>query len=159
LVPQQAELRMTPVLGGLLILPPLTYMLTLLLRRKVQQRQQQPGRQRRKRAARTALAALQQLTRLQGASEADICEAVHRILTRYLCDKLDLQHAGLTVADVTHHLQTRSVEPMLIEQSEALFHLCDSARYAPGSLAVSQLTHLIEDAETCVQRLEASQQL
>jgi hypothetical protein len=38
-----------------------------------------------------------------------------------------------------------------------LLQRCDSARYAPGTLAVAH--GLIEDAEAVIQRLEASGQL
>jgi hypothetical protein len=84
---------------------------------------------------------------------------VHQALTGYLGDKLHLVGAGLTVDDVTRHLQARQLDPALREQVTTLLHLCDSARYAPGSLAVAQLTGLLEDAEALVQRLEGSGRL
>jgi len=61
--------------------------------------------------------------------------------------------------DVTRHLQARQVDPTLIEQVAALLHLCDSARYAPGALAIAQLTGIVEDAAGLVQQLEASGRL
>jgi hypothetical protein len=67
--------------------------------------------------------------------------------------------AGLTVDDVTRHLQARQLDPALLEQVTSLLHLCDSARYAPGSLAVAQVTGLLEDTEALVQRLEGSGRL
>ena len=77
-------------------------------------------------------------TRQQG--DPALCDGVHQALTGYLGDKLHLVGAGLTVDDVTRHLQARQLDPALIEQVTTLLHLCDSARYAPGSLAVAQLT-------------------
>jgi hypothetical protein len=83
---------------------------------------------------------------------------VYRALIAYISDKLELTYAGLTVDDVTHHLHQQGLEQDLINHVEALFHLCDSARYAPGTLAVAQLTELIEEADALVRRLEAGMQ-
>jgi hypothetical protein len=158
LVPQWATLRMTPILGGLLIFPPVAYIIVLLGRQWWRRRQHYVGRQRRRRAARTALAALHALQRRQDRREASICEDVYRTLISYISDKMALTYAGLTVDDVTQHLQQQGVEQDLINHVEALFHLCDSARYAPGTLAVAQLTELIEEADAVVRRLEAGMQ-
>lgn len=159
LAPQQAKLRITPLMGSLFIVPPVAYVLALFGQQWVRRRQQHPGRQRSKKAARTALSALHALKSRQHVEDAAICEGVHRALTSYISDKLDLTRAGLTVDDVTHQLQIRGLEQGLVDQVEALLHLCDNARYAPGTLAVAQLTGLIEDAETLVQRLEVSARL
>jgi hypothetical protein len=91
--------------------------------------------------------------------DVQLCEGIHRALTGYIRDKLDLSSAGLTVDDVTQHLRTRGVASTLIDQTHAVFHLCDNARYAPGNLAVAQRTSLIEDAEHVVRHLEESTQL
>ena len=47
------------------------------------------------------------------------------------------------------------MEPELVAKAESLLHRCDRARYAPGALAVAQLTGLVEDAEVVIKRLEA----
>ncbi len=159
LAPQHAELRITPLMLGLLVLPPVVYIVTLLSRQWVRQRRQYPGRQRSRKAARTALTTLNELRNQQETNDTSVCEGIHQALTGYISDKLDLTGAGLTVADVTQHLKTHRLEQNLIDRAEALFHLCDSARYAPGTLAVVQLTGLIEDAEALVQQLETSAQL
>jgi hypothetical protein len=71
-------------------------------------------------------------------------------------DKLDLNRAGLTVDDFTHHLRAQGVDDDLAHQVGDLFHLCDSARYAPDGLAVAQRADLLDDAKTLVQRLETT---
>jgi hypothetical protein len=81
---------------------------------------------------------------------------VQQALTGYIRDKLDLNSAGLTVDDITYHLRTRGVNDDLVHQTGNLFHLCDNARYAPGGLAVTQRTHLLDDAKALVQRLETT---
>ena len=159
LIPQQARFRLTPFIGGLLIGPPLVYLLILIGRQSVRRRRQHPERQRRKRAARTALTALQDLKDPAITHPVNVYEGVQRALTDYLRSKLDLSGAGLTVDDLVQHLNTRHVDTALIEQTSSLFHLCDNARYAPGSLAVMQQTSLIDEATTLIQRLEASPQL
>jgi hypothetical protein len=91
--------------------------------------------------------------------DAALYEGVHQALTGYLGDKLHLVGAGLTVDDVARHLQTRQLDPALLEQVTTLLHLCDSARYAPGSLVVTQAASLLEDAAALVQHLEGSGRL
>ena len=159
LTPQQDRLRFTPLMGAVLIFPPAAYLLTLLGQQWTRQRRLHPERQRSKQAARVALSTLHGLKTQSDGDDAHLCEGIHRALTGYIRDKLDLSSAGLTVDDVTQHLRTRGVEAPLIDQTHAIFHLCDNARYAPGNLAVAQRTSLIEDAERVVRQLEDSAQL
>ena len=66
---------------------------------------------------------------------------------------------GIDTRALTQHLRTRGLDAALIDQTSALFHLCDNVRYAPGTLAVIQRTSLIDEATALIQRLEASAQL
>jgi hypothetical protein len=159
LIPQDFHIQMGLFTGLLLALPPVTYVAMLVWRWRLRQRRQHPDGQRARKAGQRARTALRTLKthRLQG--DSALCDGVHQALTGYLGDKLHLVGAGLTVDDVTRHLQARQLDQELIEQVATLLHLCDSARYAPGSLAVAQLTGLIEDAEALVQRLEGSGRL
>jgi hypothetical protein len=159
LAPQQNRLRFTPLMGTVLIFPPVAYLLTLLGQQWTRQRRLHPERQRSKQAARVALSTLHRLQTQSDGDGVQLCEGIHRVLTGYIRDKLDLSHAGLTVDDVTQHLRTRGVDATLIDQAHAIFHLCDNARYAPGNLAVAQRTSLIEDAEHVIRHLEDSAQL
>ena len=156
LVTQQHRLRFTPLLGAFLIVPPLAYVLTCLGQYWQRKRRQHPERQRSKRAARTALASLEMLDHQADADNGTLYAGVQQALTGYIRDKLDLNSAGLTVDDITYHLRTRGVNDDLVHQTSNLFHLCDNARYAPGGLAVTQRTHLLDDAKALVRRLEAS---
>jgi hypothetical protein len=159
LTPQQDRLRFTPLMSAVLILPPVAYLLTLLGRQWNRQRRLHPERQRSKHAARGALSTLHSLKTQSDGDDAHLCEGIHLALTGYIRDKLGLSSVGLTVDDVTEHLRTRGVEATLIDQTHAIFHLCDNARYAPGNLAVAQRTSLIEDAERVIRHLEDSAQL
>jgi hypothetical protein len=154
LAPQQAEIRLTPLLAIAFVLPPLAYIVMLLCGRWSRQRRQAPELLRRKRAARTALDALRQLKQHRDGHEAEICQGVQSALLGYVGDKLNLTSAGLTVDDVTQQLRGGGLEQDLIEHTERLLHLCDSVRYAPGTLAVAQLNGLVERAESLVHRLE-----
>ena len=159
LVPQHFSMHLGLRTALLLALPPFAYGAALLWRWRRRRRQQHPGYQRARKAAQRALTALRTLKTHQTQGEAALCDGVHQALTGYLGDKLHLVGAGLTVDDVIRHLQARQLDPALLEQVTTLLHLCDSARYAPGALAVAQLTGLLEDAAALVQRLEGSGRL
>jgi hypothetical protein len=156
---QSYQLRLTPLLGVLLVLPPLAYGLAFVWQRRVTQQRLFPERQRARQAKSQALQALQTLQGQINLTEAALCNGVHRAIAGYISDKLALESAGLTVEDMLRHLQNRHLEPALMAQAETVLHVCDSARYAPGSLAVAQLTGLPTEAAALVERLEASQQL
>jgi hypothetical protein len=155
LEPQMAQLHVTPrvVLFG--VAPPLAYVFAWCGRGWWRRRQRDTGRRRARQAGRQALAALRTLAAQPGTSGEDICDGVHRVLRRYISDKFLLHHAGLTVDEALAHLHARHIDPQVIERTAAVLQLCDSARYAPGNLAVAQLTGLIDDARAAVQGLEA----
>src|SRR5262249_45448082 len=159
LVPQHFYIQMGLFTGLLLALPPVAYVAMLLWRWRRRQRTQHPDAQRARKAGQRARTALRMLKTHQLQSDATLCDGVQQALTGYLGDKLHLVGAGLTVDDVTRHLQARQLDQELLEQVTSLLHLCDSARYAPGALAVAQLTGLLEDAAALVQRLEGSGRL
>jgi hypothetical protein len=156
LSPQHFQVQVGWLTGLLLALPPVAYGAALLWRWRARQRQQHPDAQRARKARERALSHLQALSTQQHQGDAALCDGVHQAIVGYIGDRLRLVGAGLTVDDVTRHLQARQLDQELIEQSAALLHLCDSARYAPGSLAVAQITGLIEGAAILIQRLETS---
>lgn len=157
LVPQAWHLQFGAVTLLILLVPPLGYTGLLGWRWHNTRRQRQPASQRARQAAPRALVSLQGLKTPPG--QGEIADGVHQALTGYLRDKLNLAGAGLTVDDVTRLLHARQVDPALVEHVEALLQRCDSARYAPGALAVVQQTGLLAEAETLVQCLEASGRL
>lgn len=159
LTPQTLQLQLG--VGTLLVFatPPVVYLLVWILQWRAGQRQRYPGRQRAQRAYQRAGTACQRLRAQPAQEESSLCEGVHRVLTGYISDKLNLSGAGFTVDDMTQHLQRQQVASALIEQVAAVLHRCDSVRYAPGTLAVAQLTGLIDEAEAVVQRLEESGRL
>jgi oxygen tolerance protein BatD len=159
LVPQHFYIHLGWRIALLLTFPPVAYGAALLWRWRRRRRQQHPDYQRARKAGQRAITALRTLKPHQTQADAALYDGVHQALTGYLGDKLHLVGAGLTVDDVTRHLQARQLDPALLEQVTSLLHLCDSARYAPGSLAVAQVTGLLEDAEALVQRLEGSGRL
>lgn len=154
---QQAELRFTPWLGVLLLFPPAAYLVTFVGRSILQRRQRAPRPQRSQQAIRTALYGLRHL-RQQSDADADVFTGVQRTLVGYISNKLHLSGAAWTVDDITRHLHSRGVEPELVRQAEAILHLCDSARYAPGSLDVAQRPEIIDAAENVIRGLEESAQ-
>ena len=159
LTPQQAVVHFTPLVIALLAFPPSVYFLLVLGRQWRRRPRQSPSQQHNKRAAQIALLTFHNLQNNQEANDADVCEIVYQALMNYLSDKLDIPNAGLTAADVMQYLHTRHVDQETIDQAATLFGLCDSGRYAPGTLAVAQVTSLIEVATTFVQRVEAHRKL
>jgi hypothetical protein len=155
LVPQMVRLQVNPLLVVIGIFPPVAYLLTVCGRRWLQRRRQDSGQRRVRQARRQALTALRALAAQPDASSEDICAGVHRLLMRYISDTCRLHHAGLTVDEALAHLRAQDVDPEVMERTTAVLQLCDSARYAPGNLAVVQRTELIEDARAIVQGLEA----
>jgi hypothetical protein len=156
LVPQHFQIHPGLFTGLLLGLPPAAYVAVLLWRWRQRQRQQHPDYQRARKAAQRACTVLRTLKIRQTPGDAALYDGVYQALTGYLGDKLHLVGAGLTVDDVARHLQARQLDPALIAQVTTLLHLCDSARYAPGSLVVAQGTGLLEETEALVQHLERS---
>lgn len=157
LVPQTLRLTIGPLTGLLLLCPPVAYGLLLGWRWQSTRRQRQPGYQRARQAAQRARTALHLLYTQPG--QGEVADGVHQAITGYVSDKLNISGAGLTVDDVTRHLQARQVQSALIEQAETLLQRCDSARYAPGALVVAQHAELLAEAEALVQCLEDSGQL
>ena len=160
LVPQYFQIRFTPLLTGLLVLPPLVYIVMRRGRRWRQRRPQHPEQQRTQQAGQRALAALRAL-QAQSASRGDTSpwEGVYRILTDYISATLTLNVAGLTSAEILAYLQRRGIEPSLIHRATEIFHLCDCARYAPGTLVMAQLPELFADATALIQQMEKRQSL
>jgi hypothetical protein len=159
LVPQHFRIHLGLRTAVLLALPPVVYGAVLLWRWRLRRRRQRPDSQRARKAGQRALTALRALKTRQTRGDLALYDGVHQALTGYLGDKLHLVGAGLTVDDATRHLQARQLDPALLEQVTTLLNLCDSARYAPGALAVDQLTGLLEEAEALVRRLEGSGRL
>lgn len=155
LVPQMAYLRMTPGLVVIGIVPPVAYVLTLLGVRWRQRRRQDTGQRQARRAGQRALAALRSLETQQSATGEDLCDGVHRVLMRYISDKCQVHSAGLTVEEALAHVRAWQVEAEVVERTAAVLQLCESARFAPGNLAVAQLTGLVVEAKAVVQALEA----
>lgn len=156
LAPQDFRVRFDTLTVLCLVLPPGAYLASVLWQWRTRRRQQRPEAQRPRQAASRALAALHALRTEPAQGDTALWQGVQQAITTYVGDKLTLVGAGLTVDDVTRHLHARQVDPDLIDAVATLLQRCDSARYAPGSLAVAQRSGLLEEAVALVQRLEAS---
>ena len=155
LTPQPARIRMTPLLGALLVFPPLAFMAAVLTRQWRTRTPRDDTRRRRKAGAR-AVGELQDLMkRRRSLSEADFCAAVQRILRGYFSDRWRLPAAGLTMDDITRRLNACEADPQLVERTAALLRLCDDVRYAPGKPATDRVGGLPEEAERLIRSLEA----
>jgi hypothetical protein len=160
LVSQYADLRLTPWLMFWLVTPPLLYVCVLCTQWGLKRRRYNPNRQRARTAGRRALAALRALqTRQLSHHDTAIYDELHHTLTTYIRDRLGVPGAGLTVDDVMMLLHAQGVESDLVDRVTELLQLCDSARYAPGTVAVAPVTELLANTTACIQRLERSWRL
>ena len=155
LTSQSARIRVTPLLGALLGVPPLAFVAALLARQWTT-RSPRGDRHRRRRAGARALGELRDLVnRRRGLPEADLCTGVQRVLSGYFSDKWQLPAAGLTIDDITRCLNACDADPRLVEHTAALLRLCDAARYAPGKPDADRVSGLPEEAEQLIRGLEA----
>ena len=154
LTPQSARIRLTPLLGALLGLPPLAFVAALLARQWTTRRSRTNIRRRRKAGAR-ALGELRELTkRRPSLSDADLCAAVQRILGGYFIDKWQLPGVGMATDDLIRRLGACDADSRFVERTAALLRLCDDVRYAPGKPAADRISGLPEDANRLIRSLE-----
>jgi hypothetical protein len=134
----------------LLIGPPVVALGWLLVWRRLYPDVATRARLRRSRAARTALAGL---ARLRTAEPDRMAEQLSGIVTGYLRERLDLNSAVPTPAEVETFLRGLGVPDPLREKASALLQSCDALRFAPVPPAVSG--SLTDEAEQIILELEA----
>ena len=85
--------------------------------------------------------------------EGDFCEQLLEALRSYLGDKLQLQGAALTFADVSKHLHDQDVAPDTVKKLEELFTLCEQGSYGGGLQSSGSLEQLVKTALEVIQAL------
>jgi hypothetical protein len=135
------------LLACLVLAPPGICAAWYALRRRLHPEAGWRARRRRSRAAREALTAL--LT-VAGAS---IGERTASVLAGYLRQRLELNGAEPTPAEVAVHLGRAGISPGVTGRVAAFFRTCDAARFAPSPPHESAA--LAADARALVHALEA----
>ena len=81
---------------------------------------------------------------------------IHRALSAFLADRLNLDTADLTPSQARQLLQGRSVPDAVIDEMVAILEVCDLARFAPGAAGSSGRADLLARAEDLIGKLETS---
>ena len=79
---------------------------------------------------------------------------IHRALTQFIGDKLNVPAAGLMKDQIAQAFAARGVEDGVMDQIGEIFGRCDAARFAPGSLSDEDMKRLLNDTETLIGQLE-----
>lgn len=106
------------------------------------------ARRQRSRAARSALRALQLLTRSTTASPVDVV----RCATNYLTHRYHLSGVFRTSGELSQHLREARAGETIIAESEAFLRSADATRFAPNSSPISDT--LMADAERLIRLAE-----
>jgi tetratricopeptide (TPR) repeat protein len=117
---------------ALTLAPPLAWLATFFVHRRVLQRRQNPARLRAQAAYRRALERLDAASR----QELTLPEAVARAVACYLADRLNLPAGELTPADARYHAMSLGAAHELAQRFADLLEECDRARFAPAAAEV-----------------------
>jgi hypothetical protein len=80
---------------------------------------------------------------------------IHRALTQFIGDKLNVSAAGLMQDQIAEAFAARDIEDGVTARIGEIFHHCDAARFAPaGSLSDEDMKNLLNDTETLIGQLE-----
>ncbi len=139
----------------LLILPLVLLGVSEILHRYYERLMADPGLARSSGAFKRAITQCQRAKQLQQAGKVVECyDEVFRALQRYIGDRFNLASEGLTKVELERHLKPREIPEELLGELASLFDQCDAARFAPTSVASSQMSTTLNSAESVLKRLE-----
>ncbi|MFH1007229.1 MAG: BatD family protein [Candidatus Latescibacterota bacterium] len=102
--------------------------------------------------ARRRLKAARQLLRTHDSSA--FYGEIHRALTQFVGDRLNMPSAGLTMGQISGAFAARGMEEGVTDRMETIFGRCDAARFAPATHDDQELDRLLQDAEALIGHLE-----
>ena len=79
---------------------------------------------------------------------------IHRALTQFIGDNLNVPAAGLMKDQIAEVFAARGIEDGVTARIGKILDRCDAARFAPASLSDEELNHLLHEAETLIGQLE-----
>lgn len=141
-VPRRPQGRVNPVQLGLLVVPPLVYVILLVFTLRHRKLTADPGILRARHAARRARATLAETeAKWREASSGRDIEArreahagLGRAITEFVADRVNRPAAGLTAAEATRILDENGVPAGLRDQIARILDTCENARYgSPAS--------------------------
>ncbi len=110
-------------------------------------RSQSAGREARKR-----LAKARSLANLS--SSQQFHTEIHRALTTYIADKLNVSPHGLTIDGIELMLRQKGADDSLISGVADIWKKCDFARFAPSSVSQESIVSLLGQTEEVMSRIE-----
>jgi len=135
--------------------PVLALVASLLVRRRREKLAADAGLARARGAARIArkrLAQARALARVE--TVGDFYAEIYRALTSYIADKLNISPHGLTTESIRQILNQRSTPEGLTTAVTAIIEACDYARFAPASLAQSDIDGALRGSEEVIIQME-----
>ncbi len=91
---------------------------------------------------------------LEGGDPEKFHACIHRALTEYMGDKLNISSAGMTIDQMAAELEARGIAPEAKEQVIACLRECDFARFAPGSRSPETLRSLLDSSRRVMEMME-----
>lgn len=104
------------------------------------------------REARKRLAKARSLANL--ASSQQFHTEIHRALTTYIADKLNVSPHGLTIDGIESMLRQKGADDTLIAGVTEIWKKCDFARFAPSSVSEESIVSLLAKTEQVMSRIE-----
>jgi hypothetical protein len=143
--------RPWPLLAGALLAPPLLYLGLLVATRRQRRFEADTSLRKRHRAMRSARKILAGLKDLDDGGELAAAELGSRCLRTYIGDKLGVEGAALTAAEVKQHLAEVGVEQDLVGEVSRLLEQLEAAQYGAATVPADQLG---DDLKQLLARLE-----
>jgi hypothetical protein len=143
--------RPWPLLAGALMAPPLLYLGLLVATRRQRRFEADTSLRKRQRATKNARKILAELKDLDAGDELAVAELGSRCLRTYIGDKLGLEGAALTSAEVKQHLADVGVGQELVDEVSQLLEQLEAVQYGAATVAADQLG---DDLKQLLARLE-----
>jgi hypothetical protein len=131
--------RPWPLLAGALLAPPFVYLGLLIATRRQRRFEADISLRKRHRAMRQARKILAGLKDLDAGDKLAVAELGSRCLRTYIGDKLGLEGAALTAAEVKQHLAEVGVAEDLVGEVSQLLEQLEAAQYGAATAPADQL--------------------
>jgi hypothetical protein len=135
--------------------PVVALVASVLIRRRRERLAADTGLARARGAAKSARKRLAQARALANVETVgEFYAEIYRALTSYIADKLNISPHGLTTESIQEILRRRSTPEELADDVTGVITACDYARFAPASLAQSDIDDALRTSEGVIIRME-----
>ena len=151
---QAGYLHETPIFWALNGLPGLGLFAAWMWRRRQLKLEGDVAYARKRRSRGEAAKRLGNARELLSDEGAAFYSEIHRTLSSFLADRMNLEVSGLTSADVNSLLVGRGVDQAVIDQVVEIIQTCDQARYAPSAAQAADRQNLLDRTTGVIDTLE-----